>query len=72
MYAIRSYYAPEGSGITLEETVLCDHVQMVFHPAVFARMLGYALVTPLFEELFIRSFVMRYAEVYGTPRNNFV
>jgi CAAX prenyl protease-like protein len=30
-----------------------------------ARMFGYALVTPLFEELFIRSFVMRYAEVYS-------
>ncbi len=29
-----------------------------------ARMFGYALVTPLFEELFIRSFVMRYSEVY--------
>ena len=30
-----------------------------------ARMFGYALVTPLFEELFIRSFVMRYSEVYS-------
>ena len=29
-----------------------------------ARVFGYALVTPLFEELFIRSFVMRYSEVY--------
>ena len=29
------------------------------------RMFGYALVTPLFEELFIRSFVMRYAEVWS-------
>ncbi len=28
------------------------------------RMLGYALVTPVFEELFIRSFVMRYSEVF--------
>jgi membrane protease YdiL (CAAX protease family) len=28
------------------------------------RMLGYGLVTPFFEELFIRSFVMRYAEVF--------
>ncbi|MEE2674428.1 MAG: CPBP family glutamic-type intramembrane protease [Myxococcota bacterium] len=28
------------------------------------RMFGYALVTPFFEELFIRSFVMRYAEVF--------
>lgn len=35
--------------------------------ALALRMAGYALVTPLFEELFIRSFVMRYADVYGTP-----
>lgn len=34
-------------------------------PAALAlRMLGYGLVTPFFEELFIRSFVMRYSEVY--------
>ncbi len=29
------------------------------------RLFGYALVTPLFEEIFIRSFVMRYSEVYA-------
>ncbi len=34
--------------------------------ALGLRMAGYALVTPIFEELFIRSFVMRYADVYGT------
>ena len=28
------------------------------------RMLSYAVTTPLFEEIFIRSFVMRYAEVW--------
>jgi CAAX prenyl protease-like protein len=28
------------------------------------RMIGYALVTPFFEEVFIRSFVMRYADVF--------
>ena len=28
------------------------------------RMLGYGLVTPFFEEIFIRSFVMRYSEVF--------
>jgi CAAX prenyl protease-like protein len=34
-------------------------------PLVLAlRMFGYAIVTPLFEEIFIRSFVMRYADVY--------
>jgi CAAX prenyl protease-like protein len=33
------------------------------------RFFGYALVTPVFEELFIRSFVMRYAEVYNSPRD---
>jgi len=32
--------------------------------AVGLRLAGYAGVTPFFEELFIRSFVMRYAEVY--------
>lgn len=32
--------------------------------ALAVRMLGYAVVTPYFEELFMRSFVMRYAEVY--------
>jgi CAAX prenyl protease-like protein len=30
------------------------------------RMLGYGLVTPFFEEIFIRSFVMRYADVFRT------
>jgi CAAX prenyl protease-like protein len=35
-------------------------------PLVVAlRLLGYACVTPVFEELFIRSFVMRYADVYA-------
>ena len=29
------------------------------------RFMGYAMVTPLFEELFIRSFVMRVADVYN-------
>lgn len=33
------------------------------------RFFGYALVTPLFEELFIRSFVMRIAEVWETDRD---
>jgi CAAX prenyl protease-like protein len=32
--------------------------------ALGVRLLGFAAVTPLFEELFIRSFVMRYADVY--------
>lgn len=31
------------------------------------RMIGFALVTPIFEELFIRSFVMRYADCYMRP-----
>ena len=30
------------------------------------RLFGYALVTPIFEELFIRSFVMRIADVWNT------
>ena len=33
------------------------------------RLFGYALVTPLFEELFIRSFVMRIADVWETERD---
>jgi CAAX prenyl protease-like protein len=33
------------------------------------RLFGYALVTPLFEELFIRSFVMRLADVWETDRD---
>jgi CAAX prenyl protease-like protein len=33
------------------------------------RLFGYALVTPIFEELFIRSFVMRIAEVWETERD---
>ncbi|WP_404306502.1 CAAX prenyl protease-related protein [Neorhodopirellula lusitana] len=28
------------------------------------RMIGYAMVTPVMEELFMRSFLMRYADVY--------
>ena len=33
---------------------------------LFIRLFGYALVTPIFEELFIRSFVMRIANVWNT------
>lgn len=31
------------------------------------RMVGFAVVTPIFEEIFIRSFVMRYADCYMRP-----
>ena len=34
--------------------------------ALSLRALGYAFVTPCFEELFIRSFVMRFSEVFRT------
>ena len=35
-------------------------------PAVLGlRLLGFALVTPIFEELFLRSFVMRVADVFS-------
>ena len=37
--------------------------------AVALRFAGYALVTPVFEELFIRSFVMRFAEVFQSRRD---
>ena len=36
------------------------------HMILCVRLFGYALVTPLFEELFIRSFVMRIADVWNT------
>lgn len=39
-------------------------------PTILAlRMFGYALVTPLFEELFIRDFVMRIADVWDSERD---
>ena len=37
--------------------------------AIGLRMFGYACVTPFFEELFIRSFVMRFAAVYDKGRD---
>ncbi|MFP6656412.1 MAG: CPBP family glutamic-type intramembrane protease [Myxococcota bacterium] len=36
---------------------------------LFLRFFGYALVTPLFEELFIRSFVMRIASVWNSDHD---
>lgn len=33
------------------------------------RLVGFALITPIFEELFIRSFVMRIADVWDTDRD---
>ncbi len=36
---------------------------------LLARLFGYALVTPIFEELFIRSFVMRIADDWNTDRD---
>jgi CAAX prenyl protease-like protein len=39
-------------------------------PVILAlRLFGYAIVTPIFEELFIRSFVMRIAEVWESERD---
>lgn len=53
---------------------LRPEVEHPFDPAILGhdretlvlgvRFFGYALVTPVFEELFIRSFVMRYADVH--------
>lgn len=34
--------------------------------ALGARFFGFALVTPVMEELFVRSFLLRYADVYDT------
>ena len=39
-------------------------------PAILGlRLFGYALVTPIFEELFIRSFVLRIADVWETEHD---
>jgi CAAX prenyl protease-like protein len=38
--------------------------QSMVSVVVALRMLGYGLVTPFFEELFIRDFVMRYSQVF--------
>lgn len=37
--------------------------------ALALRLVGFAMVTPIFEELFIRSFLMRYAEVFDSNRD---
>jgi membrane protease YdiL (CAAX protease family) len=37
--------------------------------ALALRGFGYVMVTPLFEELFIRSFVMRFADVYDKRKD---
>ena len=37
--------------------------------AIALRLIGYACITPLFEELFIRSFVMRFADVFDTGQD---
>jgi len=36
---------------------------------LIVRLFGYALVTPIFEELFIRSFVMRIADVWNSDED---
>ncbi len=50
-------FDPAMAGAELTGLILC------------ARLFGYALVTPLFEELFIRSFVMRIADVWDSDRD---
>ena len=40
-------------------------------PILAARLFGYALVTPIFEELFVRSFVMRVADVWDDDERDF-
>lgn len=50
---VQEGFDPELLGASLVPLALC------------VRMAGYALVTPLFEELFMRSFVIRMAEVWG-------
>ncbi len=36
---------------------------------LFVRLFGYAIVTPVFEEIFIRSFVMRIADVWNSDED---
>ena len=43
--------------------------ESMVHLVLVLRLFGYALVTPLFEEIFIRSFVMRVAEVWESDRD---
>ncbi|MDA8744774.1 CPBP family glutamic-type intramembrane protease [Rubripirellula amarantea] len=41
-------------------------------PAVLSiRMIGYALITPVMEELFMRSFLIRFVEVFDDPDKDF-
>jgi hypothetical protein len=40
-------------------------------PVLVLRLFGYAIVTPIFEELFIRSFVMRVADVWNDDERDF-
>ncbi len=59
-YLVVAAMRPEGPGFDAE--ILGSGNESV---ALGLRLFGYALVTPFFEELFIRSFVMRYSEVYS-------
>ncbi len=52
---------PDPEGISFDPNMLgASYVWLVLG----VRMLGYAIVTPLMEELFMRSFLMRYVEAF--------
>ena len=60
-YLVVDVIRPDGAGFDPEQ-LGASRVPLTLG----LRLIGYALITPLFEELFIRSFVMRYSEVYGS------
>ncbi len=60
-YVLIPQIRPAGEGIAFDPALAGD----AWIPWVLSlRMIGYAMVTPVMEELFMRSFVMRYADVY--------
>jgi CAAX prenyl protease-like protein len=60
-YVLIPEIRPGGEGIEFDPAM----VGVAWVAWVLAlRMIGYAMVTPVMEELFMRSFVMRYADVY--------
>lgn len=62
-YVLFPLLRPEGDGIAFDPTI----AGAALVPLVLSlRMLGFAVVTPLMEELFMRSFLMRYADCYDT------
>ena len=65
-YVLLPQLRPEGDDIGFDPSL----AGAAMIPLVLSlRMLGYAMVTPLMEELFMRSFLMRYADAYDTEKD---